>query len=145
MREAPESNSGDCLNQAASRSSITAFDLLLVRGAKLENSRPLHAAIESMNEDKERIPMMAHLLDLGVDINGTDYVRRLATPLHHAVLARKIERASFLVKRGADPHIKNQYGTSALEMARINERMEFVELFSQGDESRRGANPATTC
>jgi ankyrin repeat protein len=128
------SNSGDCLNRAASRSSTAIFDLLLARGAKLENSKPLHAAVESMNEDSERIPMMAHLLELGVDVNGLDAVRRLGTPLHHAVHACKIERARFLLERGADPHIKNQYGNSALEIARINERIAFVELFTQDRE-----------
>ena len=137
-QQEPESNSGDCLNRAASQSSITVFDLLLAHGAKLENSRPLHAAVESVNEEMERFPMMAHLLDLGVDINGTDFARRLATPLHHAVHAFKIERARFLLERGADPHIKNYYGHSALEIARINERSEFVELFSQAREPARG-------
>ena len=64
-------NSGEALDAAAAESSIAVFDLLLSRGAKLENSFPLHAAAGS-SEDSGRIPMMAHLLELGVDIDGDD-------------------------------------------------------------------------
>lgn len=50
------------------------FDLLLEHGAVKENSTPLHSAAGS-DTDGERIPMMAHLIEAGYDVNATDEVR----------------------------------------------------------------------
>src|SRR3954453_6527276 len=65
-----DKKSGRALNVAASNSTIEIFDLLLKCGAKMEDSNPLHSAAASNNEDTARIPMMSHLLQIGVDVNG---------------------------------------------------------------------------
>jgi len=58
----PPSNTGASLNAAAYYGTTAVFDLLIERGAKLEDSTALHCAAESPNEDAERIPMIQHYL-----------------------------------------------------------------------------------
>jgi ankyrin repeat protein len=124
--------SGDSLNSAAACSSIEILDLLLEYGGNLEYSVALHKAASSCKEDAERIPMMEHLLELGMDINGLDDMRGLrgsGTPLHHAALVGATARAKFLVEHGADPHKKNRKGESARYEAMKRGHQEMVELF----------------
>ncbi|KAH0542497.1 hypothetical protein FGG08_003093 [Glutinoglossum americanum] len=112
------SSSGVVLEGAVYYSSIVVFDLLLERGAELENSLPLHSAAEWQSD--RRIPMMEHLLELGVDMNGSDDKRRLhgwGTPLHYAIRARHTEHVRFLLQRGADPRAANLRDKTALEAA----------------------------
>lgn len=135
----PPSNTGVSLNAAACYGTTAVFDLLIERGAKLEDSAALHCAADSPNEDAERIPMIQHLLEIGLDINGTDDVLSFhaqGTPLHWAVDACKIERAKFLLEKGADPHKVNRDGVLPVQMiARSGvakeTRKEFVELFQR--------------
>ncbi|KAI9794097.1 MAG: hypothetical protein M1833_000462 [Piccolia ochrophora] len=124
---------GAALNNAADHSTVAVFDLLLERGAKMERSVPLHAAAISV-EDAGRIPMMAHLLELGVDINGSDDVwgpYRRGTPLHHAVAEVHLEKVRFLLENGADPHLKNDWGMTPLERAEKRGYQPLLELFEQ--------------
>lgn len=98
-------NSGTCLNVAARESSIVVFDMLLDHGAKRENSVSLHMAAGACVSD--RIPMMAHLVELGFDVNGSDEARgryAIGTPLQHAIRAGSVENVKFLLEQGADPH-----------------------------------------
>jgi ankyrin repeat protein len=133
------SNSGSVLELAACSSTIAVFDLLLEHGAKLENSCPLHAAAGN-SAAGDSIPMMAHLLELGVDVNGSDKLRgayQRGTPLHHAVNSGCIENVRFLLEKGADPHIRGPWGTTPIEEAERFSSPQVVQLL-RGSES---ANP----
>lgn len=126
-------DSGAALNTAATMSSPAVIDLLIQHGAKLENSLPLHAAATAdVKPDGERIPMMAHLLQLGVDINGTDESRGMAafgTPLHHAVRWARMDAVRFLLMKGADVRVKVLRGElTALDLARQTGKEELIAL-----------------
>lgn len=121
-------DSGMALQCVACWSSISTLDLLLEHGAKLENSFPLHTAA-GMGD--ERIPMMAHLIELGVDVNllDTERVRyRHGTPLHCAVGQRKFGTVRFLLENGADLHIQDVYGVTPIEMAKKTGNQEIITL-----------------
>ncbi|KAI9864036.1 MAG: hypothetical protein M1813_003352 [Trichoglossum hirsutum] len=136
----PVLNSGNVLELAACSSNITVFDLLLERGAKLENSCPLHMAAGGSLVG-ESIPMMTHLLELGVDVNGSDKLRgarQRGTPLHHAVDSGCIENVRFLLENGADPHIKNTWGTTPIEEAERFSAPQIVELLRGSGSTGRG-------
>lgn len=116
---APTTNSGTCLNVAASKSSAVVFDMLLNHGAKRENSIPLHMAAGA-GVNGERIPMMAHLVELGFDVNGSDEVRgpyAIGTPLQYAIRAGSVEKVKFLLKKGADAHKPIGLAGSPFKMA----------------------------
>jgi ankyrin repeat protein len=112
---------------------------LIERGAKLEDSTALHCTADSSNEDAERTPMIQHLLEIGLDINGTDDAlgfRAQGTLLHWAVDACKIERAKFLLEKGANPHKSESWQSLPVQMiARPGVTKEtwkgFVELFQR--------------
>jgi ankyrin repeat protein len=93
------------LNAAAKCATVLVFDLLLEKGARLERSIPLHMAAGAVDRgDGERIPMVAHLLQLGVDVNGLDDVQgpyRKGTPLDYAIMARNPQMVRFLLENGA--------------------------------------------
>lgn len=120
--------SGMALQRAACCSSIGTVDLLLERGAKLENSFPLHDA--ACGGDG-RIPMMAHLINLGVDVNSLDSARvryRRGTPLHGAVCGRQPAAVRFLLENGADPQVADVWGVTPIEVARKSENEEMIAM-----------------
>ncbi|KAI4162727.1 MAG: hypothetical protein LQ342_003614 [Letrouitia transgressa] len=85
-----------CIDIAASSSSIAVLDLLFEHGAKKGDSIALHMAAGSGTED-ERVPMMAHLIELGYDVNATDEIRgnhAIGTPLQYAVMAKSLAKAA---------------------------------------------------
>ncbi|KAI9801601.1 MAG: hypothetical protein M1825_003280 [Sarcosagium campestre] len=130
--------SGQALNRAAASSTTTVFELLLEKGARLEDSDPLHAAA-TCNADGERIPMMAYLLKKGVDINSLDDRRGplgLGTPLHHAVRERKIEKARFLLENGADPHVENNWQQSSATMIGKTSNAALKDLLREYEERK---------
>ncbi|KAF5024153.1 hypothetical protein F66182_3788 [Fusarium sp. NRRL 66182] len=108
----------------------TAIDLLLQHGARLESSGALAAAARRDNE-----PMMRSLLDRGA-CSDTDApaIGTGASPLHIAVKAGHVGVARILVQRGADPHVVDASGVTAVEVAEqmkgqgkdVSEMMEVV-------------------
>lgn len=123
-------NCGVCLDTAASASSIVVLDMLINHGAKRENSIPLHMAAGA-GESGERIPMMAHLVDLGFDVNGSDEVRgfhAIGTPLQYAIRAGSVEKVRFLLSKGADPHRPIGLAGSPFKMAERWPSEDIVEL-----------------
>ncbi|ORX94100.1 ankyrin repeat-containing domain protein [Clohesyomyces aquaticus] len=118
----PAENMGCCLNDAAAYSTPEMFALLLEYGAKLENAIPLHfAAGYGLDAaPRERIPMMEYLIGLGVDVNGLDQKSNHAqygTPLQCAIKWGKVEEGKWLLRNGADPDKKSQWGSSARDYA----------------------------
>lgn len=136
----PLSDSGAVLDTAASIASPEVFALLLQHGAKLQNSLPLHAAAASTSKsDGESIPLMEYLLELGVDINGSDEARgfaALGTPLLYAIRERMIQRVEFLLSKRADVRVTGRGGVTALQLAKQTGREDLialVEMYSEKD------------
>ena len=118
---------------AASVSSIVTFDLLIEHGAKGEDSLALHMAAGAGMDD-ERIPMMAHLIYLGYDVNATDELRgrrAIGTPLHYAISAKSLAKVKFLLERGADPYKPAGLCGSAFNMAERTGMDQCVVLMKQ--------------
>lgn len=95
--------SGAALNAAAAYTSFAVLQKLLKNGAKLENSMPLHHAA-AVAADAERLPMMAELLKLGIDVNADDkmmgpYSR--GPPIVRAIEAGCLKKVQFLLEHGA--------------------------------------------
>jgi len=112
---------GAALENAVRWGTVATLDLLLEHGAKIEIGRPLQAAASSDKPDSERIPMIEHLISIGVDVNAPDRggpyrPKGVGTALQHAVEAGKLERAKLLLEHGADPNIPNpQFGQKPIE------------------------------
>jgi hypothetical protein len=72
--------------------------------------------------DAHRLPMMAHLLQLGMDVDAFDLIEGAfsrGTALWWAVSCRMFERARFLLEHGADPHRAKGLHKSPYEEAKI--------------------------
>ncbi|KAI1084483.1 ankyrin repeat-containing domain protein [Whalleya microplaca] len=97
--------SGEALNNAAVRCQPRIIDLLIEHGAKLEYARPIHRAALAHSEQNDRRPMIQHLIDLGVDLNGGDGSRPGSgdTPLSAVVKCERIQAAELLLDLGAHP------------------------------------------
>lgn len=125
--------SSSCLDTAASKSSIAVLDLLFEHGATKGDSIALHMAAGSGAGD-ERIPMMAHLIELGYEVNATDEVRKnhaIGTPLQYAVTAKSLTKVEFLLQKGADPHKPVGRCGSAFGMAERMGMDQFVGLMKR--------------
>ena len=131
----PVAHCGAVLNTAASTASPEIFGLLLQHGAKLKDSLPLHAAAASVSKaDHESIAMMEYLLQLGVNIDGSDESRgfmALGTPLHYAVRDRLMERVRFLLMKGSDVKIAGRGGVTVMKLAKGTGNEELVALIEK--------------
>ena len=112
------------LDVVAANSSPTIFDLFIAHGARLDDSDALHSSAGEREKRPGRVEMVAHLLDMGMDINAIgrrDYPpsRRIGrgTPLHAAVGSRELDRIDFLLEKGADMEVRNTLGQTPLEYA----------------------------
>jgi hypothetical protein len=65
-QDLPVPESGAALEEASRFCDMAIVDILVEHGARLGNSLALHHALM---RQEDRIPMMEHLLRLGVDIN----------------------------------------------------------------------------
>jgi len=129
-------DSGMALQLAACWSTISTLDLLLEHGAQLEHSFPMHDAAGSGDE---RISMMAHLIELGVDVNGLDSARvrfRHGTPLHCAVGELNFGTVRFLLNNGADPNVEDVYGVTPIEAAQKMGNQEIITLLGKASRTR---------
>ncbi|KAI9716313.1 MAG: hypothetical protein M1835_004178, partial [Candelina submexicana] len=125
--------SGLILNLAACISTVSIFKILLQHGADISQSLPLHQAAAAP-DDAGRIEMLAFLIDeMKLDVDADDWAkglfRRLGTPLHYAIESGGIEKAKFLVKKGASLDIRNSRGRTPLEQAERTACGELFELF----------------
>lgn len=115
------SNSAATLRSAAWRGSVTTLDLLLAYGAMIENASPLHAAVQGDN-----VPMIHHLLDLGVSLEERDSLETMGlgcygTPLRRAILENKADIVALLLERGASTAAtQSNWDTTALDLARFD-------------------------
>jgi ankyrin repeat protein len=129
-------NSGDALEAAAGYGSIDVLNLLLERGAKLENCIALHRAAES--KEKGRIPMMERLLQLGMDINGSDSIIgnwAMGPPLFYAIESCNASHVQFILKSGGNPLLRNRIGRTAIEEAELGASKQIVALLKQAKQT----------
>jgi ankyrin repeat protein len=112
--------------------------LLLRRGADVnvhlrEGWTLLHCAADALQKD-----LAAVLLRAGCDPNAVDVVGQ--TPLSKVLFARnpKADLIEILLENGADPHVKNGFDESALELAARTDQM---NLFP-GHSPERPADPS---
>lgn len=131
------------LDVAAANSSPAILDLLIVHGAKLEDSDALHSAVGECEGIPGRVEMMARLVDdLGMDVNAIERSGPpasrglgLGTPLHSAVYSGKKEAILFLLKKGADREAKNTLGQTPLEFAVAHDLPESESVLRNGSSS----------
>jgi ankyrin repeat protein len=115
------------LDAAAGLASTLAFDQLLAAGATLADSYPLHQAVATSSV--HAMPMMHHLLALGVDINARLFEHHpertrlrqpeedFGTPLHCAARSGAKNRVMLLLDKGADASKRSSKGKSPLYWA----------------------------
>ena len=85
---------------------------------------------------EEDINKMAAALDEGCDINAVSEYNR--TPLHLAYNSRHIEAAKFLLSRGANPNVADEYGETVLDWAcTVNDKDMVVLLVESRAEINR--------
>jgi ankyrin repeat protein len=93
-------NSGATLESAARYGNVETFDLLLAHDAVLSNAAPMHAAAGEQN-----IEIMAHLLELGVDLDERESMTlgrpSYGSPLLRAMFSGKPQAVRFLLDHGA--------------------------------------------
>ena len=108
------------LDVAAAQATPAAFDLLRAYGCRLEDSDALHSAAGEREGRPGRVEMMAHLLDLDMDINALgkrDHPLFRLLVLHAAVASQRVDRIAFCLDKGADIQAKNAIGQTALQYA----------------------------
>ncbi|KAI1074015.1 ankyrin repeat-containing domain protein, partial [Whalleya microplaca] len=98
--------SGDAINSAAAGAEPYTIDLLLQRGAKMIWATPLHIAALAHSRQNDRRSMIEHLIKLGWNINGNDYMyNSQVAPLQTVVSRGNVDAAALLLELDANPDI----------------------------------------
>ena len=131
----PDKDSCAALEAAAARGTPAAVNMLLSAGAKSSNGAPLYCAAgvcepgENPNAklvtpqkefDVGRIPVMAMLVEHGVDVNQplNSRYQEPQYAIASAVKAGAVERVRWLLQHGADPHAGRGGSGSAVDLLR---------------------------
>jgi ankyrin repeat protein len=129
-------NGRTTLGNAAVQASPDIISMLVKSGAELKGSRALELAAHAGRVDNAAI-----LLDLGADINevpsadswcvpNQDIEAGLGSALHAAASEGHTKVVSLLLEKGADVHLKDSKGRTALERARIAKHAGVVALLA---------------
>ena len=116
------------LHKAVSRNDRETIDLLLSKGAGIEERdpagyTPLHIAAALGNMELVRY----FVEDLGADVNSRDYCER--TPLHKAAASLKGDIVKYLIEHDADIDAIDIFGESPMfEAAYINRPNKIAKL-----------------
>lgn len=101
---------GAGLETAAERGTTRQIDILLAAGARLTDTNPLHMAAGSARVYPGRMEMMAHLVNVGCDVNAWDSAlparEQRGTALCYACRSGNVEAARWLLEHGADQSYK---------------------------------------
>jgi len=89
---------------------------------------PLHSA--AAHSDPARATHVARtLLEAGADPNAQQ--QGGYTPLHEAVLTDNLELTRLLLNHGANPHVSNDEGDSALQVAHAEKKSALIDLIEK--------------
>lgn len=114
----PKPNLKRALELAAGSCDPIIIDVLLEHGAKIENCLAMHDA--ATRWDGRGITMLDHLLQRGFDINTFESLSGFygkASPLCVTAMAGRRAETEWLLEHGADPRLKNEFGTNAVDCA----------------------------
>lgn len=127
------------LHLAALQSQTAAVDWLLARGAPL-NSHARQSAWTALHYAAfaGRKDLITRFLEKGADINAR--APNGTTPLMAAIYEGKREVAEFLLRRGADRSLKNDWGDGALEWAMKYKQTELAKLIASPEEFASAAS-----
>ena len=91
------------------------------------------AVVSQLMDERPSFETLDILLEHGANINFqmTKGPNTGATPLMFAVMANSTEMVKYLLKHGANPHIKDATGNSAIDYAKKEKNMEIIELLKQ--------------
>ena len=99
----------------------------------------------SVEKDFSEYEMTKIFIVNGLGVNSVNHYGDVnLTPLQSAVLDNDVRGVKFLIKQGADVHIKNErYGMTALEMARkfhkeeskLQNRSEIIQILSDAENT----------
>ena len=110
-------DSGNILQSAAQFGTVETLDMLIAHGAVLSNAVVLHAAVEGGNLD-----MIAHVLELGVDVDQPDGIvmgrEVYYTPLLRAIEQGKTDAVRLLLAKGASTVKTGRRKETALDMVK---------------------------
>jgi ankyrin repeat protein len=92
-----------------------------VRARNRRGAEPLHSAIvggpgSDHWDPHKQVGVIEYLVSVGADPNAT--ATGGVTPLHRAVRNRCSDAVAALLKLGADPHLTNDNGSTAFDLAR---------------------------
>ncbi|KAI9742591.1 MAG: hypothetical protein M1818_003732 [Claussenomyces sp. TS43310] len=102
--------------------------ILFAHGGNIKRGQLLHHAL--LRDNPNVIELVDLLLDIGAPINAIQYKDHsasfnelcpfaLGTPLHYAAEVGRTEIVAHLLRRGADPSIKNTKGRTVLQTAKF--------------------------
>lgn len=117
--------------------SFSTIKLLFDRGGTIQHGQLLHYAVA--RDASDCLEVIDFLLDKGAPINDVMYQNRLkdyyhwrrfglGTPLHYAADIGKRHVVEHLLRRGADPLIKDARGKMAIQRAEEHRNSDVVEL-----------------
>lgn len=72
---------------------------------------------------------MLNMLSAGADVNALDNTHN--TPLHYAAGYGEFDSVLILLKNGADPTLRNSDGHTALQLAKMNEQDQVIEVLEK--------------
>ena len=122
------------LDLAASRGSLQAVRVLLLYGAKIQDTEALQRAAMC-----GQLEVMDMLLNAGANVDQLlraemkgNYGRTpFGTALHHAIMYKEPRSVEFLLRRGASTAILNSDGLSPLQRAEESRNQKILDLFRQ--------------
>lgn len=151
---ASDNDSCAALEVAAGQRNVEAVRLLLRAGAEVRHGLPLHSAAgscppgtnpftdrvtPSTEFDRSRIPVMAMLVERGVDVNQAEQSRYVVPryAIVRAVMAGAVERVRWLLEQGADAELKGPYGSAVTYATQMGSE-EMRRIIDEALKARKG-------